>query len=121
MATGMSATYRYGRRGAPSNKKDRLAAVSPKSDQIWSRSDSRNLPLDALPCLLPVNRSAERGQRIQIRRRVVTDQIDRPYAEQEKRRSDGDDGSPDHAAAPVTLARLDKKLKLHNVYWLALF
>ena len=102
-------------------QKDRLAAVSPKSDQIWSRSDTRNLPLDALPCLLPVNRSAERGQRIQIRRRVVTDQIDRPCAEQEKRRSDGDDGSPDHGAAPVTLARLDKKSELRNVYWLALF
>jgi hypothetical protein len=32
---------------------------------------------------------------------VVTDQIDRPCAEQEKRRSEGDDGSPDHGAAPV--------------------
>ena len=71
--------------------------------------------------LLPVNRSAERGQRIQIRRRVVTDQIDRPCAEQDKRRSDGDDGSTDHGAAPVILARLDKKSELRNVYWLALF
>jgi hypothetical protein len=50
-------------------------------------------------------RSHERGQRIQIRRRVVTDQIDRPCAEQDKRRSDGDDGGPD----PITLARLDNK------------
>jgi hypothetical protein len=39
---------------------------------------------------------------------VITDQIDRPCAEQEKRSSDGDDGGPDHGAALVTLARLDK-------------
>jgi len=56
--------------------------------------------LEHFRVLLPVNRSAERGQRIQIRRRVVTDHIDRPCAEQEKRSSDGDDGSPDHGAAP---------------------
>jgi hypothetical protein len=31
------------------NNKDRLAAVCPKSDWIWSRSDTRNLPFDALP------------------------------------------------------------------------
>ena len=61
-----------------------------------------------LPRLPPVNRSAERGQRVQIRRRVVTDQIDRVCAEQDKRRSDGDDGSADHGAAPVSLVRLDK-------------
>jgi len=69
-----------------------------------------------LPRLLPVNRSAEWGQRIQIRRRVVTDQIDRL-----KRRSNGNDGSTDHGAAPVILARLDKKSELRNLYWLALF
>jgi hypothetical protein len=46
---------------------------------------------------------------------VVTDQIDRVCAEQEKRRSDGDDGSADHGAAPVILARLDKKSELRNV------
>ena len=71
--------------------------------RCWSRSDTRNLPSDALPRLLPVNRSAERGQRIQIRRRVVTDQIDRPCAKQEKRRSDGDDGGPDHGATLLLL------------------
>jgi len=71
--------------------------------------------------LLPLNRSAERGQRIQIRRRMVTDQIDRPCAEQDERRRNGDDGSTDHGAAPVILARLDKKSELRNVYWLALF
>ena len=58
---------------------------------------------------------------MQIRRRVVTDQIDRPCAEQDKLRSNGDDGSPDHGPAPVILARLDKKSKLRNVYSLALF
>ena len=52
---------------------------------------------------------------------MVTDQINRPCAEQEKGRSDGDDGSPDHGTAPVTLARLDKKSELRNVCWLALF
>jgi len=80
----------------------------PKADLISVMQRQSQASLDALPCLLPVNRSAERGQRIQIRRRMVTDQIDRPCAEQEKRSSDGDDGSPDHGAAPVTLARLDK-------------
>ena len=59
--------------------------------------------------LLPVNRSVERGQRIQIRRRVVTDQIDRPCAEQDNRRSDGDDGGPDHCVSAIILARLDNK------------
>ena len=80
----------------------------PKADLISVRQRQPQASLDALPCLLPVNWSAERGQRIQIRRRVVTDQIDRPCTEQEKRSSDGDDGSPDHGADPVTLARLDK-------------
>jgi len=58
---------------------------------------------NTLPRLLPINRSAERGQRIQISRRVVTDQIDRPCAEQDKRRSNGDDGSTDHGDAPAIL------------------
>ena len=47
-----------------------------------SRRSLRSLSLLVTqPRLLPVNRSAQRDQRIQIRRRVVTDQIDRPCAE----------------------------------------
>ena len=53
--------------------------------------------------LPPVNGGAERGQRIQISRRVVTDQIDRPCAKQDERRSNGDDGSTDHCGASATL------------------
>jgi hypothetical protein len=83
--------------------------------------DNVNAQRLTLPRLLPVNRRAQRGQRSQIWRRVVTDQIDRVCAEQDKRRSDGDDGSADHGAAPFILARLDKKSELRNVSWLALF
>ena len=53
--------------------------------------------------LLPVNRSAERGQWIQISRRVVTDQIDRPCAKQDERRRNGDDGRTDHCGASAIL------------------
>jgi hypothetical protein len=53
--------------------------------------------------LLPVNRSAERSQRIQISRRVVTDQIDRPCAKQHEGRRNGDDGGTDHGGASAIL------------------
>ena len=53
--------------------------------------------------LLPVNRSVERDQRIQISRRVVTDQIDRPCAKQDEGRSNGDDGGTDHGGASASL------------------
>jgi hypothetical protein len=52
--------------------------------------------------LLPVNRSAERGQRTQISRRVV-DQIDRPGAKQDERRHNGDDRGTDHCGASAIL------------------
>jgi hypothetical protein len=67
--------------------------------------------------LVPVNRSAERGQRIQISRRVVTDEMSRPCTEQDERRSHGDDGSTHHGGAPVILFHSEKKF-LRNSYWL---
>jgi hypothetical protein len=46
---------------------------------------------------------AERSQRIQISRRVVTDQIDRPCAKQHEGRRNGDDGGTDHGGASAIL------------------
>jgi hypothetical protein len=66
--------------------------------------------------LLPVNRSAERSQRIQISRRVVTDQIDRPCAKQHEGRRNGDDG----AVRIMAVLPLFWKSQRHNLYWLAL-
>ena len=88
---------------ATNRKTASRGGLSEESLSLLVTRDTRNLPLDALPRLLPVNRSAERSQRIQIRRRVVTDQIDRPCAKQEKRCSDGDNGGPDHGATLLLL------------------
>jgi len=53
--------------------------------------------------LIPLNWSAELGQPVQIRRWMIANQIDRPCAEQDKRRSDGDDDSTDQWLLPLFL------------------
>jgi hypothetical protein len=53
--------------------------------------------------LIPLNRSAELGQPVQIRRRMIANQIDRPCAEQDKGRSERDDDSADQWLLPLFL------------------
>lgn len=48
---------------------------------------------------------AQRGQRIEVSRRMVAHEVGSPHAEENERRGDRNDGGTDHDGAPFIFAR----------------
>lgn len=55
--------------------------------------------------LLPINVRAERSQRVQVCRGMITDQVDGPDADDDEQCDHGDYGSADHDVAPFIVFR----------------
>ena len=61
-------------------------------------------------CLLLIPVNAERSQRVEVRRRMITDDVDRPGADQDERCNHRNDGGADHDVAPFVFAGISPML-----------